>query len=137
MNKDFIELTKENLPTKKIITGKIIKSNKVKIRDGSRIISNEEYTQPNLNDLDNTSQSTNENNKLFTFKPEYNENDLVELSVNCSCGNHTKIVFKKEGQELISEEPKKILQSESDESIEELKQSESDESTEELKQSEN
>ena len=126
MNKDFIELTKENSPTRKFTTGKIIKSNKVKIRDGSRIISNKEYHQPNLNDMDNTSQSTNEkeNNKLFTFKPEYNENDLVELSVNCSCGNHTKIVFKKEGQELISEEPKKILQSESDESTEELKQSE-------------
>ena len=125
MNKDFIELTKENLPTKKITTGKIIKSNKVKIRDGSRIISNKEYHQPNLNDMDNTSQSTNEkeNNKLFTFKPEYNENDLVELSVNCSCGNHTKIIFKKEDPELISEEPQ-ILQSESDESTKELKQSE-------------
>ena len=125
MNKDFIELTKENLPTGKITTGKIIKSNKVKIRDGSRIISNEEYTQPNLNDMDNTSQSANEkkNNKLFTIKPEYNENDHVELSVNCSCGNHTKIIFKKEDLELISEEPQ-ILQSESDESTEELKQSE-------------
>jgi len=125
MNKDFIELTKENLPTKKITTGKIIKSNKVKIRDGSRIISNEEYTQPNLNDMDDTSQTTNEkgNNRLFTFKPEYNENDLVELSVNCSCGNHTKIIFKKEAPELIGEEPQ-ILQSESDESTEELKQSE-------------
>ena len=125
MNKDFIELTKENLPSGKMTTGKIIKSNRVKIKEESRIISNEEYTQPNLNETDNTSQSTNEkeNNKLFTFKPEYNENDLVELSVNCSCGNHTKIIFKKEDPELISEEPQ-ILQSESDESTEELKQSE-------------
>ena len=124
MNKDFIELTKENLPSGKMTTGKIIKSNRVKIKEESRIISNEEYTQPNLNETDNTSQSTNEkeNNKLFTFKPEYNENDLVELSVNCSCGNHTKIIFKKEDPELISEEPQ-ILQSESDESTEELKQS--------------
>ena len=125
MNKDFIELTKENLHSGKMTTGKIIKSNRVKIKEESRIISNEEYTQPNLNEMDNTSQSTNEkeNNKLFTFKPEYNENDLVELSVNCSCGNHTKIIFKKEDPELISEEPQ-ILQSESDESTEELKQSE-------------
>ena len=126
MNKDFIELTKENLPSGKMTTGKIIKSNRVKIKEESRIISNEEYTLLNLNEIDNTSQSTNEkeNNKLFTFKPEYNENDLVELSVNCSCGNHTKIIFKKEDPELISEEPQ-IQQAESNESTEEeLKQSE-------------
>ena len=126
MNKDFIELTKENLPSGKMTTRKIIKSNRVIIKEESRIISNEKYTQPNLIEMDNTYQSTNEkeNNKLFTFKPEYNENDLVELSVNCSCGNHTKIIFKKEDPELISEEPQ-IQQAESNESTEEeLKQSE-------------
>jgi len=96
MSKDFIELTKENLPTGKMNSGKIIKGSSVKIANKTRLISGE--FDKNKTQKNNDSESKKDNKNTFTINPKFNDNELEELDVSCSCGNQTKIVFNKDEQ---------------------------------------
>ena len=104
MSKEFIELSKENLSSGKMNSGKIIKGSNIKIANKTRIISGEfENKKPQDN---NISKSNEDKKNTFTINPKFNENELEELGVECSCGNQTKIVFNKDEQnneEIVSE----------------------------------
>lgn len=94
MSEDFKVLTRENINSGKLPSGKIIKGKSVKVRNDIRVISNNPQTQnPSPQNKDNSS-SKNENS--FTLEPKYDGADLQEMSVQCSCGNNTRIVFQKE-----------------------------------------
>lgn len=103
MNENFIKLTKDNLPSGKLNSGKIIKSDRVKIGSEPKIISNENNHKSKAESKHGVESSpSNEFNKenSFIFKPIYNEDILIELGVSCVCGNHSKVIFKKEEKEL-------------------------------------
>jgi|TARA_B110000263_G_C14970177_1_gene356648 hypothetical protein len=118
MSKDFIELNKNNLPSGKMNSGKIIKGARVKVLNKTRVISNDNDAvklKPKL-----PSNTEVKQDKTFTFDPKYNNKNLEELGVKCSCGNKTKIIFNKEDNlsevdsidQIQPEEPKEIIQPE-------------------------
>jgi len=94
MSKDFIELTKNNLPSGKMSSGKIIKGASVKILNKTRVISN--ANEKVILKTNQTEDVKVDKDKTFTFDPKYNNEDLEELGVKCSCGNNTRIIFNKE-----------------------------------------
>lgn len=94
MSEEFKKLTRENINSGKIPSGKIIKGKSVKIRNDVRVISNYSDKPNSKKKLEETSPKSKENS--FTLEPKYSGAELQEMSVQCSCGNHTRIVFQKE-----------------------------------------
>ncbi|MAJ43321.1 MAG: hypothetical protein CMF96_01070 [Candidatus Marinimicrobia bacterium] len=94
MDNEFKELTKSNLPSESINSGKLIKGTKVKLVNSARKISN---TSTKVDVTHEPIDSSNEKIKnQFTVEPKYNEDIIEELCISCSCGNHTRIVFNNE-----------------------------------------
>ncbi|MBC8197979.1 MAG: hypothetical protein H8E60_08850 [Candidatus Marinimicrobia bacterium] len=126
MSENFIKLTKDNLPSGKLNSGKIIKSDRVKIGNEPKIISNENNPKSKAESKQGVESSSSKefnNENSFTFKPIYNEDVLIELGVNCVCGNHSKVIFKTEEKEITIEN-QDIPELESEETEENLEQSE-------------
>lgn len=116
MDNEFKELTKANLPSGSMNSGKIIKGAKVKVANSSRTISNASTKVEATPESSNRPDKNKENQ--FTIEPKYNEDIIEELSVSCSCGNNTRIVFNKE------EDSTKIENSEDIPNLEEVPVSE-------------
>ena len=114
------------MPTGKLNSGKIIKSDKVKIGSVPRLISTENDYKSNIenqNGKEKLSQTESLEENSFTFEPIYNEDVLIELGVGCACGNHSKIIFKKEEKELDIEN-QNLSETESEKIDKDLEQSE-------------